>query len=411
MKTRAKLQLSASGIACAIAALVGLNATAGLTTQIDLAASERALAATLTPMAKLGRKLYNDTNLSEPRGQSCASCHTAAFGFTDPNKLEPTSRGADRAMFTGRNSPPAGYADFSPPFRQNDEGLWIGGQFWDGRVSTLEDQAAGPFLGRVEMNNPSKAHVVNKVKASSYAREFKGQFGPTALDDVEQAYRNITLAIAAYERSSDFKRFDSKYDAYLQGQATLSPAESRGLALYEDPTKGNCAACHPNQPERDATTGEIAQLPLFTDYSYDNLGVPKNPANRFYKLPAAVNPDGANWVDKGLGGRSDMDLSAEIGKFKVPSLRNIALTGPYMHNGYFASLRNVVEFYNSRDTRPPCVGDKVAETAAVRTGCWPAPEMVTNVNRKELGKLGLTPQEVTDIVAFLGTLTDGWRQR
>lgn len=406
---RKSIRYTAIGLATSVAIGFAIQVTAGSNQLVDPVAAERADAATLAPLAKLGRKLFTDTNLSEPKGQACASCHDVRVGFTDPDKQEPTSAGAVKSLYGPRNTPPAGYADFSPPFHQDEEsGLYIGGQFWDGRVDTLEQQAGGPFLGGVEMNNPSKAAVIAKVRKSDYARDFRKQFGPHAFDDVDTAYQNITVAIAAYERSAAFKRFSSKYDAYLKGTARLSKAEARGLALFNDPAKGNCAACHPSEPQRDPVSGDITQLPLFTDYSYDNLGVPKNPANEWYKMPAHINPDGPAFVDKGLGGRTDLDLSREIGKFKVPSLRNIALTGPYMHNGYFTSLRSVVDFYNSRDVKSACRGDKVPESKALKAGCWPAPEMVTNINRNELGNLGLSETEVDDIVAFMGTLSDGW---
>ncbi|MEY8877778.1 MAG: cytochrome-c peroxidase [Leptothrix sp. (in: b-proteobacteria)] len=407
----AAISVGGSAVAAPAGSLLSQVVAAVTNLFADPSLAEKADAIALAPLPKLGRALFNDTDLSEPKGQSCASCHAVDFGFTDPNQNEPTSRGAVKSLSGPRNTPPAGYADFSPPLSFDPvSGLWTGGQFWDGRASTLEEQAAGPFLGGVEMHNPSKQAVVDKVAKSAYAKNFQKQFGSATVNafaDVNLAYQNITMAIAAYERSAAFKRFNSKYDAYLLGTAKLSAAEARGLALYENPAKGNCAACHVSAPQRDPVTNEITQLPLFTDYSYDNLGVPKNPANRWYSMPASINPDGANFVDLGLG--ATVNEQTQLGKFKVPSLRNIARTAPYMHNGYFTSLRSVVDFYNTAGTKPLCAGgDKVSEAAALKGKCWPAPEYAATINRTELGNLGLTAQDVDDIVTFMGTLTDGY---
>jgi cytochrome c peroxidase len=183
--------------------------------------------------------------------------------------------------------------------------------------------------------------------------------------------------------------FSSKYDAYLEGKADLNPQERLGLALFEG--KAGCAACHPNRP------GPDAQRPLFTDFTYDNIGLPRNPANPFYAQPASVNPDGAAFVDVGLANNSrvmkDGAVQANRGRFKVSTLRNVALTAPYTHNGVFATLKEVVAFYNRRDLDP------------VRFG---PPEVPETVNRTELGNLGLSDEEEDALVAFLGTLTDGY---
>jgi cytochrome c peroxidase len=160
----------------------------------------------------------------------------------------------------------------------------------------------------------------------------------------------------------------------------------RGLALFENEKKGRCAECHPSR------LGLNHEPPLFTDFTYDNLGVPKNPESPYYYLPKSLNPNGTKFVDLGLGGV--VNKPEENGKFRVPSLRNVAVTAPYMHNGIFKTLRQVVVFYNTRDVGP-----------------WPAPEVPQNVNHEELGNLGLTEQEVDDIVAFLSTLTDGYEPK
>ena len=226
-------------------------------------------------------------------------------------------------------------------------------------------------------------------------------------DNVDTTYNNIALAIAAYEGSSEVNQFSSKYDAYLAGKAQLTDQEQEGLALFEAEDKGNCAACHPLWPNEENGTPA-----LFTDFTYDNLGVPRTPSNPFYTLPKEFNPDGKKFVDIGLAAnpqvKADGRAQQEKGKVKVPTLRNITLTAPYMHNGYFADLRNVVDFYNTRDTKPACPNPLTTEADAIKQGCWPVAEITENVNKEELGDLKLTDQEVDDIVAFMRTLTDGY---
>ena len=342
---------------------------------------------TLTKKEQLGKKLFLDANLSTPPGQSCAHCHAAEVGFGQPDGSLPVSRGVYPDRFGNRNDLVAAYAAFSPRLDYDaDEGHYEGGLFWDGRAATLEEQAKGPFVNPLEMANPNAEAVVAKVQQSAYAGLFREVFGAEAFADPNRAYDFVADAIAAYERTHELNPFSSKYDLFLQGKAELTDQEMRGLVLFEDVEKGKCAECHPSRPDSDE------ELPLFTDFTYDNLGVPKNPENPYYYLPKSLNPDGAKFVDLGLGGV--VNKPEENGKFKVPTLRNIALTSPYMHNGIFKTLRQVVVFYNTRDIGP-----------------WPAPEVPENVNREELGDLGLTEQEVDDIVAFLLTLTDGYEPK
>ncbi|MEW6294296.1 MAG: cytochrome-c peroxidase [Pseudomonadota bacterium] len=348
--------------------------------------------------AQLGRVLFFDPSLSEPAGQSCASCHAPGVAFTDPDTTKPTSKGVHPERFGTRNTPSAMYMAYSPKFHFDPkEKHYVGGQFWDGRAATLEEQAKGPFLDPVEMANPSKRAVVEKVRRAAYAEQFDAVFGKGALVSVNRAYDHIAAAIAAFERTPEFQPFASRYDAWLAGKGQLTEQELRGLKLYEDEKKGNCAACHPSQ------RGPKGEPPLFTDFTYDNLGVPRNPDNPFYGQDKKFNPQGARFVDRGLGGF--VKQRAQDGKFKVPTLRNIAKTGPYMHNGYFKTLRGVVAFYNDRDAKPACQGD-VGEAEALARGCWPKPEIRRNLNTEEMGRLGLSEQEVDDIVAFMLTLND-----
>jgi cytochrome c peroxidase len=338
----------------------------------------------MTKKKQLGKEIFLDKNLSTPPGQACAHCHSAESGFGQPDANLPVSQGVYPDRFGNRNDLSAAYAAFSPRFHFDaGEGHYVGGLFWDGRAATLEEQAKGPFLNPLEMANPNGAAVVAKVKQSPYADLFREVFGPDAFTDANRAYDFVAEAIAAYERTRELNQFNAKYDLFLRGKVKLTDPERRGLALFENEKKGRCAKCHPSRPSLDQDRS------LFTDFTYDNLGVPKNPENPYYYLPKSLNPDGTKFVDVGLGGV--VRKPEEDGKFRVPTLRNAAVTAPYMHNGIFKTLRQVVAFYNTRDVGP-----------------WPAPEVPQNVNREELGNLGLTEQEVDDIVAFLHTLTDGY---
>jgi cytochrome c peroxidase len=334
-------------------------------------------------------ELYFDESLSTPPGQSCASCHHPDFGFADPDQEVPVSQGVLPFTFGNRNSPSAAYMAFSPDFHYDEtEELYIGGQFWDGRALNLVEQAKGPFLNPLEMHNPNKTTVVHRVRKSDYADLFEDVWGPGSLRNIETAYDQIATAIGAFEETEVLNQFSSKYDYYLAGMATLTPQELLGLELFDDPDAGNCAACHPS------TAGPYSPHPLFTDYSYDNLGVPKNWENPFLYLPQKFNTAGTDFTDYGLG--AILGEADEMGKVKVPTLRNIGITPPYMHNGEFETLTEVVDFYNTRDV--PGAG-------------WDLPEVPENVNTDELGDLGLTSTEVDAIVAFMETLTDGYVTR
>jgi len=335
----------------------------------------------------LGKQIFFDSKLSQPVGQSCASCHQSGEGFANRNKL--VTAGANPKLFGNRNTPSIAYANFTVDWHYNSEDeTWMGGFFVDGRAQTMEEQAKGPFLNPVEMANDSVNSVIKKIKNSHYRQNFEQVFGKSIWLDENKAFNAIADALVAYQKSDVFApRFTSKYDAYLAKKLKLSAQELRGLKLFEAEDKGNCAACHPSQ------IGEQGELPLFTDFSYDNLGVPKNVKLPFYQMANTINQLGPNYIDLGLADNPRIkDESAQLGKFKVPTLRNIALTAPYMHNGVFTSLAESVEFYNSRD-----VGSNFGEA-----------EVAENVNKDELGDLKLTEQEVEDIVVFLETLSDGF---
>lgn len=227
---------------------------------------------------------------------------------------------------------------------------------------------------------------------------------------VDEAYDYVALSIAAYEASSEVNPFSSKYDAFLAGKAELTKQERRGRALFRG--KAKCSRCH-------TISGKA---PLFTDFTFDNLGVPRNPENPFY-TQVEFNPDGINWVDKGLGGFLETRpeyaklATANYGKQKVPTLRNVDkrpgrdFRKAYGHNGYFKSLKGIVHFYNTRDVKPTCANDFTTEADALAQDCWPAPEVAENVNTEELGDLGLSARQERAIVAFMKTLSDGYMQK
>ena len=331
----------------------------------------------------LGSSLYSNTDLSQNRTMSCATCHSLEHGLIDDRTTSMThgaSLGDDGVSIGDRNAPTAAYAAFSPNFHfDSDEGLYIGGQFLDGRAADLKAQAKGPFLNPLEMGMADESAVVERVKEDPITvAQMIAVYGLEIFNDDVEAYDAIADSIAAFEKSEVFSPFDSKYDNYLAGSATLTAQEEEGRLLFEG--KAMCVACHP------AVT-EDGSHPLFTDFSYDNLGVPANADLR------AMN--GVSTIDNGLG--KEVNEAELEGAFKVSSLRNIAVTGPYMHNGQFKDLKTVVHFYNTRDT-----GGINPETNAA----WQTGEVDANKNVDELGDLGLSDQEEDAIVAFMKTLTD-----
>jgi cytochrome c peroxidase len=309
------------------------------------------------------------------------------------------------------NSPSAGYAAFSPAFHwDSSEGLYVGGQFWNGRAANLQEQAKGPFLNPKEMAMPSEWAVVTRLKPK-YTQAFKTiyhlnleqigayELAPANVDahaGVVEVYDHMAKAIAAFEKSRFFNRFNSKFDFFLAGRTQLTATELKGLQLFRG--KGKCDACHTST--MSIATNGTKFPPLFTDFTYDNIGLPRN-----LNIPNNPSPD------LGLGGRADIAKSdpnaKQIGKHKVMGLRNIALTAPYGHNGVLRTLKEVVHFYNTRDTLG-FVADNMNQNFGI-TG-WPAPEVAKNVNKTELGNLGLTEQEEFAIVAFMRTLTDDYPQ-
>ena len=399
-------------------------------------------ATTLSAAAQLGQKIFADTTLSASGTQSCASCHVAASAFAE----DATASGVDRGSpvpvggagmnQTGfRNTPSLMYASLIPAFYIASDGSPNGGFFRDGRAATLEAQAVLPFTTSFEMANADAGAVVARLKTRPYLADFEALYGAAVLDDPATALNRMGQALAAFERENPaFHPFSSKYDYFQKGQAQLSAQELRGLALFNDATKGNCSACHPS------TSGDGVTPPMFTDFSYDNLGVPRNaliPAN------AASAPDGTpvdsddgvqTYYDLGVCGpfrEQTVDFFSNCGQFKVPTLRNIAVTGPYFHNGRFATLQDAIGFYVRRDTNPeewyPMNADgtvtKFDDLPAIYGGQFVVTPGVVgsdagylgNVNTSEIpynrvigDTPALSPDEIDDVITFLCTLTDGF---
>jgi cytochrome c peroxidase len=352
----------------------------------------------LTTREALGRALFFDTDLSRNRTQACATCHAPDAAFVDPRETaagRAVSLGDDGASLGDRNAPTAGYAALAPAFgRAGKPGLWRGGQFHDGRAATLEDQAAGPPLNPIEMGMPDKAAVVARLKEKpDYVAAFRLLFGEAALATPDAGYAALTRAIAAFERTDAFAPFDSKYDRMLKGEATFTAEEELGRTLFFSNQFTNCGLCH-----RLDSTGENRREP-FTNYEFHNIGVPANPAAR------AVNGMKRGFRDPGLAANPAVpakERPSQIGRFKTPTLRNVAVTGPYMHNGVFTDLRTVLLFYNSFNTKNP------ARRINPETGMpFAPPEVAANLSRIELETgPALDDRRIDALVAFLRTLTD-----
>jgi cytochrome c peroxidase len=364
-------------------------------------------------LVMLGRMLFCDMNLSQNGNQSCATCHSPDTGFTGPssdvNRTTVVYEGSIAGAFGDRKPPSAAYATPSPVFHYDEEeGLFVGGLFWDGRAtgwdlgSAAAEQAKGPYLNPVEQAIGNAGQLVAKVCSAMYGQMFRSAFPGACSGNTATDYDNIGRAAAAFEASPMVNRYSSRYDRYLRGEAALTALERKGLALFVG--KAKCSACHP------AELGDGGTPPIFTDNTFDNLGIPRNPANPVYATR------GASWVDRGLGAtleRLGGDYAAKaaenVGKHRVPTLRNVDkrpsadFVKAFGHNGYFKGLKSIVHYYNTRDVLPRCAdvrSEKVGQT------CWPAPEIQANLNTDELGNLGLTEHDEDALVAFLKTLTD-----
>jgi cytochrome c peroxidase len=330
------------------------------------------------------------------------------MGHSAPNDLAAQFGGIDLKVQGLRNSQPVRYLATNTEFYFDDEGTPTGGFFWDGRADSLNAQTAGPLLGAGELANKDKVAVVQRIAAASWAADFKRLYGADVFKDVDGAFDKLGLALKAFQsQGPEFNAFTSKYDEVLRGKATLSAQEARGLEWFNDPQKGNCASCHPSAKAQDGSH------PLFTDFTYDNLGVPRNP-----EILANADP---TYFDLGLCARTNAKGQQDLlhrtdlcGAFKVPTLRNVDLRRAYFHNGRFKSLREALVFYVQRDTNPEKWYPKKPNGSVRKFDDLP-PQFVVNVNtteapydRKRGDAPALNDAEIDDVLAFLKTLTDGW---
>jgi cytochrome c peroxidase len=425
------------------------------------------------PVAQLGKAIFFDTNLSSPAGQSCSSCHAPEAGFSNSNSYinnaDGTVPGAVQSRFGNRKPMTISYSWFMPDGEttwNRRRQAWEGGFFADGRAETMEEQADGPLMNPNEMNNVlhgtgNSDLVVQKVLKGSYTDLIKQAYGDDALTKSSSVvYLMIRQSVAEYERSREVSPFSSKYDAYVAGQAELTPSEMNGLRLFSGSMTGRlggppnyksaeCITCHTISTD---VANDGSRRDFFTNWTFANIGVPKNPHNPFYKQisagqnPKGYNPDGEHYIDYGLGevmypkrglpagntgpgndGRGD--FLAVNGEFRVPSLRNVdkrpnaSFVKCYMHNGVFKSLKDVVHFYNTRNlTKQGEIVDLTSLNPYANVKGkpnWPLPEVPSPVTLQNpagrpnsptarVGNLGLTEQEENDIVAFLKTLSDGY---
>lgn len=367
-------------------------------------------------LAALGRKIFFDTGLSASGRQSCASCHSPSNAYGPANAL-PVQKGGPHLLDTGfRNTPALAYLHGPFAFTEHHIDLVdkngqdagpAGGRTWDGRVNQAREQALMPLLDSKEMANKSLGEVVARLRKAPYAQEFDGLLSPPGthiLDDEEGAISWLTSAIEFFEQSQDdFHPFSSKYDAYLRGRVQLSASEKRGVRLFTNTEKGNCATCHP-------ITGISVTMPFprFTDFEFTAIGVPRNHAISANRDPA--------FYDMGLCGPLRKDLADHpeyCGLFRTPTLRNVALRKSYFHNGVFHSLQEVLDFYATRDTHPERWYGRDAKGRVARYDDLPK-AYHGNINQdapfKPLpgNKPRLNDGDIKDLLAFLNTLTDGY---
>jgi cytochrome c peroxidase len=413
----------------------------------------------LSLMAQIGRKLFFEPSLSASGRQSCASCHSPEHAFGPPNDLAVQLGGARLDVQGARAAPKLTYLLETPNFSigpEDDSGAEVhlpvgsahaaqqggalaaapppnparlsrvapsaakaasaasaaaalvpqGGLFWDGRADTLQGQALGPLLNPLEMGNKSADEIVGKLRQLGIAEDFKALVGPNVLTDPQLLLSEALFAIARYESEERaFAPYDSKYDQYLDGKVALSQAELRGLKLFEDTRKGNCASCHPDRSKADG------RPPAFTDYQFEALGVPRNA-----EIRANADP---HYYDLGICGPARTDAyarqDANCGLFKTPSLRNVATRGAFFHNGIYHNLKDVLRFYAERDLHPEKfyprradgsveVYDDLPQRYRANVDTIDAP-----FDRKPGETPALNEAEMDDIIAFLRTLTDGYR--
>lgn len=386
-------------------------------------------------MAQLGRHIFNDASLSASGRMSCATCHDPAHHYGPPNILPAMLGGAKLDLQGFRPAPTLTYLERQLPFsvgpdKDEDENSSVplqvalavgakhapktarntadsaanlvpqGGLFWDGRVDTLQQQAIGPLLNPVEMANPSAAAVAAKLRTRPYAPLFTTLFGPAILNQPDQLLSEAMFAVARYQiEDPTFHPYTSKFDFWLEGKARFTPAEMRGYVLFNDPDKANCGGCHLDKATSDGIP------PVFTDGQFEALGAPRNARLLANRDPA--------YFDLGICGPHRTDMAGDTqfcGMFITPTLRNVATRQVFFHNGVFTSLRQVMDFYAFRDVQPEKVYpggskyDDIPQKFQANVDVADPP-----FDRNSGDPPAISPQDEADIIAFLHTLTDGYR--
>lgn len=401
---------------------------------------QRPQTAPLSAMALLGKRIFFDPTLSASGKLSCASCHSPAHAYGPPNAL-PVQFGGPTMTLQGDRPPPSlmylyrqpnfsigpSQADADEPaslaqaaqqassatHAQKTAGATPaapelvpqGGLFWDGRADTLQQQAYGPLLNPVEMANASEQEVAEKFTHSAYRDVFAQLFGPGVFNDPRLLLSEAMFAVARYQvEDPSFHPYTSKYDYWLEGKTRLTRAEMRGLRIFNDPKKANCAGCHLSAPSKDG------QPPMFTDFEYEALGVPRNGT-------LAVNRS-ASYHDLGLCGPYRTDLAKETqycGMFLTPTLRNTATRSVFFHNGVYRSLDRVLTFYNLRDIDPAKIYPHDANGKVEQYDDLPV-KYRANIDKTDApfdrhpgDTPAMTQADIADVIAFLETLTDGYK--
>lgn len=400
----------------------------------------------LSAVAQLGKKMFFDTSLSGSGKLACASCHSPDHAYGPPNNLAVQLGGPKLNRQGLRAVPSLRYLEHTPGFTIGpnkalpdsdatasaapptnalqvavvakstqpsaallaaEANVPMGGLDWDGRADTLQSQAQGPFLDPNEMDNKSTAMLLEKLRRAAYADDLRKLFGANIFDNSGLALNEALFALARFQlEDPSFHPYDSKYDYYLAGKATLSAAETRGLKLFEDPQKGNCSSCHIDKPSRDGMFP-----PAFTDYQFEALAGPRNK-----ELTANRDP---HHYDLGLCGpmRADRRQPAYCGLFKTPTLRNSATRAALFHNGVFKNLEDLLHFYVERETDPGKWYPKRADGSIDKYDDLPQ-RYKKNVDivdapfdRKPGDPPALNAEEINDMVAFLKTLNDGYQRQ
>lgn len=396
--------------------------------------------APLSAVALLGKQIFFDQTLSASGTQSCASCHSAQHSYSPDNAFPVQLGGAHMDQAGYRPPPSLTYLYRQAPFSigpdQGDTDVPVdmtqlatqaagmqraqktalaaptapamvpqGGVFWDGRADTLQDQALGPLTNPVEMANATPEDVARKLLQTKYVDQFKQIFGPSIVSNPTLLVSEAMFAVGRYQiEDPSFHAFTSKYDYWLQGKARLTHAELHGLQLFNDKDKANCAGCHLSQPSRDGLP------PVFTDTQYEALGVPRNPA-----IPMNKDP---KFYDMGVCGPFRNDLAKQTqycGMFLTPTLRNVAERKVFFHNGVYHDLKQVMDFYNLRNTSPEKIYPKDAAGNVQKFNDLPV-QFQANIDvadapfdRKFGDKPAMSDQDIQDIIAFLKTLSDGYK--